>query len=421
LGQQVNRRAATKKAVFRRLRDAELSRLPDRRDRRGRRHPYLGLVYALMLGCVSALRSLRDVERQSDELSVDLRRTTGIRQRISDTTLRDALLALEPSELRPALHRQVKAEHRRGNLKPVRLPIGLVAIDGKCLAKLDRWDHPNVQPVRPDGRAPYGLARVHGAHLVSSMATVCIDRRGIPGSTNEMGAVCDFTRELLTTYKRTGLFEAIIADAGNGSLEHASLIHDNDLAYILAIKQPAGDIHSEANRLLAERSAGEAEQVVTRREKGGTVTHRLWRVAISGFLSWGHARQLVRVERTVNKDNAETTGNRYFATNLPQGRLKGAGWLAAIRLYWRCENNGHWIADVVWKEDARRTPWTTDPKAVFALGLLRMIALNVIAILRAMSRRSYCSKRPPWADIIQALRFLLAPPATDLGERLDFE
>ena len=124
MGRQVNRRAATKKAVFRRLRDAELSRLPDRRDRRGRRHSYLGLVYALMLGCVSALRSLRDVERQSDELSVDLRQTTGIRQRISDTTLRDTLLALEPSELRPALHRQVKAEHRRGNLKPVRLPIG---------------------------------------------------------------------------------------------------------------------------------------------------------------------------------------------------------------------------------------------------------------------------------------------------------
>ncbi|MEJ2033675.1 MAG: hypothetical protein P8Y63_11685 [Deltaproteobacteria bacterium] len=65
---------------------------------------------------MSALRSLRDVERQSDELSVDLRQTTGIRQRISDTTLRDTLLALEPSELRPALHRQVKAEHRRGNL-----------------------------------------------------------------------------------------------------------------------------------------------------------------------------------------------------------------------------------------------------------------------------------------------------------------
>lgn len=421
MGQQVNRKAVTKKAVFRRLRDAELSRLSDRRDRRGRRYRHLGLVYALMLGCMSALRSLRDVERQTDELSVDLRKTTGIRQRISDTTLRDTLLALEPSELRPALHRQVKAEHRRGNLKPRRLPLGLVAIDGKCLAKLDRWDHPDVQPVRPDGRAPYGLARVHGAHLVSSMATVCIDRRGIPGSTNEIGSVCDFTRELLTTYKRTGLFEAIIADAGNCSLEHASLIDDNDLGYILAIKQPAGDIYSEARRRLAEQSAGEADQVVSRREKGGTVTHRLWRVPISGFLNWRHARQLIRVERTVNNDAGETTGNRYFVTNLPQGRLNGARWLAAIRLYWRCENSGHWTADVVWKEDARRTPWITDPKAVFALALLRMIALNVIAILRATSRRSYCSQPPPWADVIQALRFLLAPPALVLGERLDFE
>ena len=56
---QQHRQAVTKAAVLRRLRDAELDRLPDRRGRRGRRHRYLGLMMALALGTVTALRSLR--------------------------------------------------------------------------------------------------------------------------------------------------------------------------------------------------------------------------------------------------------------------------------------------------------------------------------------------------------------------------
>lgn len=127
---QQNRQAVTKAAVLRRLRDAELERLPDRRGRRGRRHAYLGLVTALALGAVAARRSLRSVEALTDGLTRPVRRRTRIVGRISDTKLRDTLLGLKPEEVRRALHRQVKAEQRRGNLAPTRLPFGVVAIDG---------------------------------------------------------------------------------------------------------------------------------------------------------------------------------------------------------------------------------------------------------------------------------------------------
>ena len=128
---QQNRQAVTKAAVLRRLRDAELERLPDRRGHRGRRHPYLGLMMALALGAVAALRSLRAVEALTAGLNLDVRRRSQIMVRFSDTKLRDTLLGLRPEEVRWALHRQVKAEHRRGNLVPTRLPFGVVAIDGK--------------------------------------------------------------------------------------------------------------------------------------------------------------------------------------------------------------------------------------------------------------------------------------------------
>jgi len=419
---QQNRQAVTKAAVLRRLRDAELERLPDRRGHRGRRHPYLGLMMALALGAVAALRSLRAVEALTAGLNLDVRRRSQIMVRFSDTKLRDTLLGLRPEEVRWALHRQVKAEHRRGNLVPTRLPFGVVAIDGKWLGKLDQWDHPDVQPVRPEDRSPYGLARVHRAHLVSSEATVCVDERPIPGRTNELGAVCAFTQELIAAYRRTELFEVFTADAGNCSLKHASLIHGHNLGYVLAIKEPAGELHREALRLLADLSTGQAEASETRQEKGTRITHRLFRVTIRGFLDWTHARQLVRVERTVEHKNGElTVGNRYFVTNLVPGRLNARGWLTLVRMHWRCENEGHWTADVVWKEDARRTPWIRVPQAVYALSALRMIALNILAVLRRLSRREYTSKPVPWREVARLVYFALAGPAIVLSERLAFE
>jgi predicted transposase YbfD/YdcC len=377
---------------------------------------------ALALGAVAALRSLREVEALTADLRAAVRRRSQILGRISDTKLRDTLLRLRPDETRKAIHRQVKAEHRRGNLKPTRLPFGVAALDGKGLGKLDDWDHPDVQPVRPEGKAPYGLARVHRAHLVSSDATVCIDERPIPGRTNELGAVCAFTQELITAYRHTELFEVITADAGNTSLKHASLIHSHNLGYVLAIKQPSGEIHREALRLLADLGSDQAEVSETRHEKGARVTHRLYRVTIRGFLDWTHARQLVRVERTVEQKSGElTVGNRYFVTNLVPGRLNARGWLTLVRMHWRCENEGHWTADVVWREDARRTPWIRVPHAVYALSALRMIALNILAVLRRMSRRGYTSKSVTWREVARLAHYALTESALVLSERLAFE
>ena len=51
---------------------------------------------------------------------------------------------------------------------------------------------------------------------------------------------------------------------------------------------------------------------------------------------------------------------------------------------------------MVWKEDARRTPWITSPQAVYALAILRMIALNILAVLRGATRA--------WGQIAKALK-----------------
>ena len=274
--------------------------------------------------------------------------------------------------------------------------------------------------MRPSGETPYGLARVHRAHLVSAVAAVCIDERPIPGKTNEVGAVCDFTCELIATYKRTELFEAIIADAGNCSLKHASLINAHDLGYILAIKEQVGEVYQEAIRTLSPQTADTAECTERRREKGKSVVHRLWRHTISGYLRWQHARQLVRVERTTTDRNGAlcSEGNRYFVTNIPAGRLDGRAWLQVIRAYWRIENNGNWTADAIWKEDARRTPWCRVPTAVYALSILRMIAMNVVAVLRALGRAEHTLRPLPWATVLDQVRALLITLKLPSGDEM---
>lgn len=411
MGQLRIRNAVTKKGVLRRIRDAELSQVTDRRDERGKRHPQLALTHALLLGVVVGCRSLREVEQLTTELTIDARRELAVRDRISDTTLGTNLAEMDCAELRAALHRQVKEEHRRGRLGAELLPLNLVAIDGKCLAKTSSWAHPGVQVHRPEGRAPYGLARVHRAHLVSAKAAVCVDAAAIPGDTNEIGAVCEFTSDMLRTYGRTTLIDAIIADAGNCSLKHATLINSADVGYILALKETAGDIHQEALRLLGALSSEDAEEARVTRERGGQITYRVYRASISGYLGWKHARQLVRIQRVVARGGSESEGNRYFVTNLPTGRLTPRQWLTAVRAYWRCENEGNWTADAVWDEDARRTPWTRSPSGIFALGLLRMLAFNIISVLRALSRLVASSDPPPWRMVILTARFAVAPPA----------
>lgn len=311
---QHNRQAVTKTAIMRRLEDAGVHRMPDWRKPQGKRIEHRALMFALTLAVVAAVRTLRGAERLTARLSGHLRKKTRIKGRISDTKLRDALLSRHFPEARLCLVRQVKREHRRGRLKPSRLPFGVIAIDGKALGKVDVSTHEYVQNAHPKNADPYGLCRVHRATLVSSEAAVCIDQRPIEGATNEIGALPDFLEQLFDTYGRT-----------------------------------------------VETNGKEPE-----------------------------------------------VGNRYFVTNLACGRLKEpAKWVELVRLYWRCENENHWTADVFFDEDAKRTPWTTDPEAVYVMSFLRMLGLNILAVLRAMCRCEYTRGKLPWKEIILRVQIAL--------------
>src|SRR5205085_1181773 len=122
------------------------------------------------VGAAASCKSAKDVEALTAEMSVPLRRKLRIRRRLPDTTLRDVLTKLSPNELRFAMHRLIKAAHRRGSLKPTQLPFGVVAMDGKTVV-IDAWDEEYAQRHRfDDKQQAVGLARTVTSALVSADA-----------------------------------------------------------------------------------------------------------------------------------------------------------------------------------------------------------------------------------------------------------
>ena len=79
---------------------------------------------------VTLARALRMVEQRTEQMARKQERWMDVSGRIADNTFGKVLPRLDVGDLMACLHRLVKAEHRRGNLKATRLPWGAVAIDG---------------------------------------------------------------------------------------------------------------------------------------------------------------------------------------------------------------------------------------------------------------------------------------------------
>lgn len=152
------------------------------------------------------------------------------------------------------------------------------------------------------------------------------------------------------------------------------------------------------------------------RYRGKTVCRRLYRSAeIAGYHGWQHLRQLWLVEQdTVDDDGGRQTEQRFFLTNLHVGRLSSGQILALVRMHWRIEDDCFWSLDVQWKEDS--LPWCTVGPAVEILGLMRMMAYNLVQLARTRSLRprGLNGKRwspPAWRSLFrwiqQALRLEL--------------
>ena len=328
-----------------------------------------------------------------------------------------------------------------GALAPTMLPIGTAAIDGKNVAKLHWYDLCRVLGLEPDkatasqvkprikGRfpylqfctpkkgLPYALARVHTVTLISAAAGCCIHQRPIEGATNEVGAMPSLLAQLHAAYGRTNLVEMLTTDAGNTSLAVATTIVDQlHWHYFLQFKGEHGELYEEASRVLGHRSEDRADFGYADTQNGSTVTYHVWCYDLGndGWLDWTHARQLVRVQRVAQHPitGHKTVGNRYYVTSKRPDDLKPQHALSISRMHWRCEQETHWTCDAMLQEDRRQLAWSRHPDGVFVVSVLRVIALNILAVARKLSRLGKRLEIPTWHQVAE--HFLLVLCATTL-------
>ena len=270
-------------------------------------------------------------------MSPAVRRQLGIRRRVADTTMRDALVKVVPAKLRRSLHAQTKAAHRRKALEPDGLPFGVAAMDGKG-STATAWDRKYAQKqTHSAGLGAVGLVRTATCSLVSSKARACIDAIPIPASTNEMGHFPAAFKSLMQAYGKSDLFRLVSYDAGACCEAHGRLVVEKGSQYLFGLKGSQPTLLNEAKALLGGRPPQEAEaQTVDVESNTRTVTRRLYRTSeMAGYLDWTHLKTVVRVEsETVQDGKVVEHEDRYFISSLASEVLSAAQWLLVVRRHW---------------------------------------------------------------------------------------
>jgi hypothetical protein len=285
------------------------------------------VVVALVAGC----KSLGQAEALTAEMSLAVRRRLGIARRVADTTMRDALCALDPDEVRRPLHARVRAAHRRKALEPDALPFGVVAMDGKATALPSCDDVYAQRQSQGEGAAVVGVVRTTTCTLISRRAMPCIDALPIPAATNEMGSFEPHLRSLVRAYHGLDLFRMVSYDAGACSEHNARVVHELGLHDLFGLKGTQPTLYAEAQRRLASLPQASAT-ASTEDLLGGrrTVVRRVYLTeARKGFEDWTHLRTVLRVESETfdAKGHRLAHDNRYFVASLPASRLLGRQWL----------------------------------------------------------------------------------------------
>jgi hypothetical protein len=361
----------------------------------------------MVIGLTAGAQGLGEVEEVTDTMTLQMRHWLGIPRRIPDTTLRDALLTIDPQLLRPALHRAVRAAHRRKALGVEQLPFGVLSLDGKVITvpASDDW---YAQRQTQDDDSVRGAVRTVTAVLTSSRARPCIDVMPIPAPTNEMGIFEAAFEQVVKVYGHLDLFRLVTYDAGACSAANASAVRQQGYHYLLGVKGNQPELLREAQLWLGNRT--DADAISEDIERGYTVTRSVYLgQASAGPEGWGHIRTVLRVvsEKRDPHGRVVATEERYFVSSLPSCRLTGHQWLLVVRRHWGVET-AHQVLDTAFKEDDRPII-VENPRATVVVATVRRIAYTLLTLFRSVTQRSEEKRSMPWKRLIRSvLRTLTA-------------
>jgi hypothetical protein len=382
-----------------RLPELGLSRSRDPRDPRGRRWNIGALLTGVVLGLMAGANSLSELEDLTANMTLSMRRLTGIARRMADTTLRDLLCRLGVEPLRAVLHRVVAAAIRRKALPiAMRLPFHVAAMDGKATA-ITAWNGAYAQRhVTEQGTPPYGLLRTVTTTLATGPGKPCIDVSPIPARTNEMG------------HFQTAFTDVVTYDAGAIGEENAAAVVRAGKDYLFHMANEERHMTQLAGELLATMPVVAETHDVLSKHKSVVRTLRLMtthdhsRAAHRSFI-WPHTRTILRVDSETRETDsagrilAVTHETRLYCSSLAKEELLPAQWLLMVRLHWTVETT-HQILDTALLEDER--PWiVNDANGALAVLILRRVVYTLLTLFRSVTQRSEEKRAMPWKQLLK--------------------
>jgi predicted transposase YbfD/YdcC len=349
---------------------AFVSRLPDPRYRRARRHPLLTILFIALCAVLAGADNLSEIARWAKAKQDWLQERVDLPGGIpSHDTIGRVLARLDPDAFAACFSAWTQALHQRTQGE-------VIALDGKTLrGSLDR------------------ASGIPALHLVSAWAAanrLVLAQHKVEGHENEIVAVPD----LLALLCVQGCL--VTGDALLCQKEVAAQVIDQGGDYVLALKQNHPILHESVQELFEYwraqgwQTEGDKEPIAHQfarsvgKGHGRIEVRRCWVMPahqVPGLpqpeQSWPGLRTVAALEyeRRHPRTGETTRHTRYFLTSL-EGPGVARSVLRAVRLHWGIENRLHWVLDVVFEEDKRRTRSTTG-YAAQNLALLNKIALNL--------------------------------------------
>ena len=132
---------------------------------------------------------------------------------------------------------------------------------------------------------------------------------------------------------------------------------------------------------------------------------------MEAYLDWSHLKQVWRVEKEISKRKTGKVERERIVTmtNLHLGRFKAEQILFVVRSHWAIENNCNWTMDVIWDEDSK--VWCGQGLGIQVLGLLRLMAYNLVSLLRCRylrTREAAKETKRRWNELCDVLFLLIA-------------
>jgi len=386
-----------------RLPELGLESVADPRDSRARRWKLSSLLQALLLGLMAGCRNLAEVEMLTADLALVARKRFGIHRRISDTTLRDLAVALEPGEIGRLIRRSAQLAERRKALEPDGLPLDVVAMDGKSCT-VEELDRKYAQTHKDKGGlGACGLVRTITCSKVSARARVCLEVVPMGHQSNEVGFFKKAFRQLDENHHAS--FDMVTYDAGACSASNAAEVAAAKKFYLFGLKDERRFLRKKAEQVLGKSPNVQAssEDVLSKKDNVRVIRRLYLAEAPSGYRDIKSVRTILRVhsQKVTGTGRILFEENRYFISNYPHTRLSPAHWLELVRRHWAVEVC-HNVFDTSFEED--KHPWVThSAQGMLVLLLLRRLAYNLLALFRSVTQRSEEKRRTPWKTLFRWL------------------